>query len=241
MTNDNNVPIITIDGPGGSGKGTVSSLLADRLGFNLLDSGAIYRLHAYKAAEKNVALDDEAGLVKIAENLNIDFKRLDLTGQDQSASVHNAPVSAFLDGIDVSANIRTEKAGEAASKSSKYQKVRDCLLKKQQSFALPPGLVADGRDMGSVVFPQAQVKIYLDASCAVRAKRRHKQLQQAGVDVRFADLLEEVMARDQRDKMRSVSPLVVPKGAVIVNTDDLNAQEVFGKILTLINRQMNLG
>lgn len=229
-----NIPIITIDGPSGSGKGTVAGLLADKLQWNLLDSGAIYRLHAYKAVESGVALDDIGALVKLATDLDIAFKR-------STTDAGLAEISAYLDGHDVTQKIRNEQVGAAASKSSIYQKVRGALLKKQQSFVQAPGLVADGRDMGSVVFPHAQLKIYLDASCSIRAKRRQKQLQAAGVDVKFADLLEEVMARDHRDKSRDVSPLVIPDGAVVVNTDDLNADEVFEKIMLLIKRQLVLG
>lgn len=234
MIVNKNIPIITIDGPSGSGKGTVAGLLADKLQWNLLDSGAIYRLHAYKAVESGIALDDIDALVKVAMDLDIAFKR---TSSDSG----HAEISAYLDGQDVTRKIRNEQVGAAASKSSIYQEVRAALLKKQQSFVQMPGLVADGRDMGSVVFPHAQLKVYLDASCSIRAKRRQKQLQAAGVDVKFADLLEEVMARDHRDKSRDVSPLVIPDGAVVVNTDDLNADEVFEKIMLLIKRQLVLG
>lgn len=223
------IPIITIDGPSGSGKGTVAGLLAQKLQWNLLDSGAIYRLHAYKSLELNIAFDDVNGLVKVANALDIKFQRSE---KDNS-------ILAYLDNHEITAKIRTEKVGSAASKISIYQEVRDALLKKQHSFVVSPGLVADGRDMGSVVFPHASLKVYLDASCSVRAKRRQKQLQVAGVDVKFPDLLEEVIARDHRDKTRKVSPLVVPKGAVVINTDDLNADQVFERLMILIQRQFS--
>ena len=224
------LPIITIDGPSGSGKGTVAGLLAERLQWNLLDSGAIYRLHAYKALELNIALDNEAELVKVANNLDIKFKQ----------SRESNHILAFLDNHEITAKIRTETVGAAASKSSIYQSVRSALLIKQQSFVKAPGLVADGRDMGSVVFPHAQVKIYLDASCVVRAKRRQKQLQEAGVDVKFAALLDEVMARDHRDKTRTVSPLVIPDGAVVINTDDMKAEQALERLMLLIKRKINI-
>ena len=170
-------PVLTIDGPGGAGKGTISGLVAERLGWHLLDSGALYRLTAQAALKHDVALDDEASLALLAEQLDVAFPVLG--GQPQT----------LLEGEDVSRAIRTEQAGERASRVAALPQVREALLQRQRDFQQPPGLVADGRDMGTVVFPDAPLKIFLTASAQERARRRHLQLQEAGVDASLSSLL----------------------------------------------------
>ncbi|SHL90747.1 (d)CMP kinase [Vreelandella subglaciescola] len=206
--------VLTIDGPGGAGKGTISGLLAERLGWHLLDSGALYRLTAYAAGKHSIAFDDEAGLAQVAENLDVAFP------------VADGAVQTLLEGEDVSRAIRTEQAGERASKVAALPAVRTALLKRQRDFSQPPGLVADGRDMGTVVFPGAALKIFLTASADERARRRYEQLQQAGVDASLSSLLQEIQARDARDTQRSVAPLKPADDAITLDTTRLSIPEV---------------
>lgn len=203
--------IITIDGPSGSGKGTMASMIAKALGYQWLDSGAIYRLHAYEALQRSIPLDQESQLADLARRLEY------RTCGDE---------------------IRTELIGKAASQISAFPSVRQALLERQRQYAQEPGLVTDGRDMGSVVFPHAQVKFYLDASVEERAKRRYQQLQARGIDVTFATLLEEMAIRDRQDQTRSVSPLVVPEGAVVVCTDGCAIAAVFHQMMATITDRL---
>ncbi len=191
-------PVITVDGPGGSGKGTVTQMLARKLGWHLLDSGALYRLTALAAARQGgVALDDEPALVRVAAGLDVAFMP---TPPGEPAKV------LLAGGEDVTSEIRTETCGDNASKVAVMQPVRDALLQRQRDFRVAPGLVADGRDMGTVVFPDAPVKIFLTASAEERARRRYNQLKEAGVDVNIDALLEEIRVRDERDMNRSAAP-----------------------------------
>ncbi|MDX1655852.1 MAG: (d)CMP kinase, partial [Candidatus Competibacteraceae bacterium] len=190
------IPVVTIDGPSGVGKGTLALQLAERLGWWLLDSGSLYRLTALAARRQEVDLADVAALVRVAAALEVEFR----SGQDG--------MTILLAGEDVSQAIRTEQCGNAASRVAALPRVRQALLQRQRDFRRPPGLVADGRDMGTVVFPDAAVKIFLTASAEERARRRHNQLREKGIDVSLAALAGEIAERDRRDTDRQVSPLI---------------------------------
>ena len=218
---DNRAPVITVDGPGGSGKGTVTQMLARKLGWHLLDSGALYRLTALAAVRQGVALDDEEGLVKVAAGLDVAFE----------PTPEGEPVRVILAGQDVTADIRTESAGDNASKVAVMQSVRDALLQRQRDFRQAPGLVADGRDMGTVVFPDAPVKIFLTASAEERARRRYSQLKDAGVDVNIDALLEEIRVRDERDMNRSAAPLKPADDAQVIDSTGLGIEEVLDRCM----------
>jgi CMP/dCMP kinase len=219
-------PVITVDGPSGSGKGTMCKMLANHLGWHLLESGAIYRCLALKLLSADLL---EAGVDEIVSVT----KDLDLVFQVTSRN----DVITLLDNKDVSSAIRDENVGMAASKIAPLSQVRLALMDRQRAFCAAPGLVADGRDMGSVVFPEAKVKFYLDASAKERATRRFKQLQAQDISVKFAPLYEELLLRDQQDKDRKASPLVVPQGALVIKTDDLSVSQVFEQMLARINRK----
>lgn len=216
------VPVLTIDGPGGAGKGTISSLLADRLGWHLLDSGALYRLTAQAAVKHQVALDDEAALARLAEQLDVAFP------------VADGKPRTLLEGEDVGQVIRTEQAGELASQVAALPAVRQALLQRQRDFCQAPGLVADGRDMGTVVFPDAPLKIFLTASADERARRRYQQLQEAGVDASLSSLLKEIQARDARDTQRSVAPLKPADDAITLDSTRLSIPEVVDRLTELL-------
>jgi len=209
------VPVIAIDGPSASGKGTVAQRVAEQLGYHYLDSGALYRLLALAAHRVGVLLSDESGLAKLAGKIDIRF-------------VHD---EIWLDGVQVGNELRTEEAGAAASKIAALPKVRDALLAKQQAFRRAPGLVADGRDMASVVFPDAVLKIFLTASAQARADRRYKQLKQKGMDANIAALLQDIEARDYRDTQRSVAPLQQATGAILLDTTALNIEQAVGFVM----------
>ncbi|MFI0471245.1 (d)CMP kinase [Halomonas sp. HMF6819] len=216
------VPVLTIDGPGGAGKGTISGLIAERLGWHLLDSGALYRLTAQAALKHGVALDDEPALERLALSLDAAFP------------VEAGAPRTLLEGEDVTRVIRTEQAGERASQVASLPGVRQGLLERQRDFCQTPGLVADGRDMGTVVFPDAPVKVFLTASAEERARRRFKQLQDAGVDASLSSLLKEIQARDARDTQRSVAPLKPASDAVTLDTTRLSIPEVVDRLTQLL-------
>ena len=216
--------IITIDGPSGSGKGTISRLLADRLGFHYLDSGALYRVLSIAATRRKVDTENRAELSLIAQHMDVMFK---------TSAQGNFEV--LLEGENVTSDLRMETTGARASKLAAYPEVRDALMKRQRLFARGDGLVADGRDMGTVVFPAADLKIYLTASIDERAKRRYKELIEKGEDVSLRALEEQVRARDERDMNREVSPLVAAEDAIEIDTSDMSAKEVLETVLHIID------
>lgn len=217
------VPVITLDGPGGAGKGTISQIIAGKLGWHLLDSGALYRLTALAAERKGVAFDDEAALSDVARHLDVAF----LPGAE------NEPVSVILEGEEVSQAIRTESTGNNASQVAALNGVRDALLQRQRDFCKAPGVVADGRDMGTVVFTDAPLKIYLTASADERARRRVKQLQDKGIDAKFQAILSEIQTRDERDMNREEAPLKPADDAITLDTTEMSIPEVVAQILDL--------
>lgn len=223
MTNKT-IPIVTIDGPSGSGKGTMSMMLARKLGFHYLDSGALYRLLALAASRHKVALDNIEGLAVLAAHMDITF----------AMKADNGAPQIILEGEDVSTQIRAEEIGLLASKVAAIPEVRAALLQRQHAFAVKPGLIADGRDMGTVVFPSAQVKIFLTASTDERAKRRYKQLIEKGENVNLPALIDSVRERDERDSQRAVSPLVPAPDAHQIDSTDLSVEEVLQLILDLV-------
>jgi cytidylate kinase len=221
-------PIVAIDGPGGAGKGTVSRLVAGRLGWHLLDSGSLYRITAYAAEQQGVALTDSSAVAEVARGLDVSF----LEAAES--------VSVILEDIDVSDLIRTEKAGSAASVVAADPAVRAALIERQRGFAQLPGLVADGRDMGSVVFPAAGLKIFLTASVEERARRRYKQLKDKGMDVSLRDLSKDMEERDRRDSERPVAPLKACADARVLDSTDLSIPEVVEMIASWVGEVYTL-
>ena len=216
-----NTAVITIDGPSGSGKGTIAGLLATRLGWNLLDSGALYRLLALSASNHSVDLTNEEGLKALAAHLDVQFVAGAL-GQEQLI---------ILEGEEVTQAIRNEQVGSGASQVAALPAVRDALLHRQRAFLEAPGLVADGRDMGTVVFPDAPLKIFLTASVEERAHRRYLQLKEKGDAVILASLLDEIRARDERDTQRAVAPLKPAADAILLDSTQLSIEQVLERIL----------
>jgi cytidylate kinase len=222
-------PVLTIDGPSGSGKGTVSRIAAKSLGWALLDSGALYRLVALAARTQGVDLADAASLASLAGALDITF-----------GSTPAGDEIVRLDGREVTSDIRTEVAGNDASRVAALPAVRSALLERQRRFAVAPGLVADGRDMGTVVFPDAPVKIFLTASAEERAARRHKQLKEKGVAATLAALSKEIAERDLRDSTRAVAPLVASADAVVLDTTGMSVDAAVERILSIARNRLNL-
>ena len=226
MTTDSSSPVIAIDGPSGSGKGTISRLVAERLGFHLLDSGALYRLLGLAAGRHGIPLDDEAAVASLASRLDVEFR-----GEGEKTKV-------FIEGSDVTDEIRTETSGSAASQVASLPAVREALLQRQRDFRRAPGLVADGRDMGSVVFPRAPVKVFLTASPEERAQRRYKQLKEKGLSVSLSALSREIAERDRRDASRAVAPLKPAADAELVDTTGIGIEEVVDRVLDLIRNRL---
>jgi cytidylate kinase len=212
------VPVIAIDGPVGSGKGTISTSLAARLGWHFMDSGALYRLVAIAAIDSSVDSQDFPALASIAENLDFEFRRV---GEE---------TIALLSGKDVSYRLRTEVISAMASKVAAVKVVRAAMIDRQRAFAQPPGLVADGRDMGTIIFPDAKLKIFLTASVKIRARRRYKQLKDKGESVTLPRLFREIELRDERDMTREIAPLKPAKDAVIIDSTEFSIDQVLDKI-----------
>ena len=220
-----NAPVIAIDGPSGSGKGTICKLLAQAMGYHLLDSGALYRLVALAAEHHGVSMENERALSDIAAHLDVQF----LTSPDGDKVV--------LEGEDVSLAIRTEAVGMNASRVASLTLVRKSLEDRQRAFAELPGLVADGRDMGTVIFPQASIKVFLTASAEERADRRYKQLKSKGLDASLADILVDIQQRDERDQNRSVAPLKPAADAVLIDCTHMSIAAVEQEVMTLIKHR----
>ena len=216
-----NVPVITIDGPSGAGKGTVARMVAEQLEWHLLDSGAIYRVLAVATEYHQVDVSEEEPLIPMAAHLDVQFE-INSNGESK----------VILEGEDVTDIIRQEKIGKLASKVAAFPRVREALLRRQRAFKVPAGLVADGRDMGTVVFADAQVKIFLTASAEERANRRFKQLKEKGHDVKIGRLLDDIRQRDEQDQNRKVAPLVAAEGALVIDSTNITVGEVVDKILS---------
>lgn len=222
MPSMSDIPVLTIDGPSGSGKGTLAQRMAEKLGWHYLDSGAIYRVLAQAALKHQIDLTDETALATIAGQLDVQFV------------LNDGQLQVVLEGEDVSLRIRSEQAGNAASKVAAFPAVRSALLQRQRDFCQPPGLVTDGRDMGTVVFPDAPYKVFLTASAEVRAERRYKQLKEKGIDSNLSDLVAEISERDERDTQREVAPLRPADDAVILDSTQLGIEAVLEKVSALI-------
>ena len=220
------IPVVTVDGPSGAGKGTLSALIAEKLGWHLLDSGAIYRVLAVAAMHHDLPVDDESAVVPLASGLDVSFE------------IDKEQRRVVLEGEDVTDDIRTEEVGAVASQIASLARVREALLRRQRAFQQAPGLVADGRDMGTVVFPDANVKLFLTASAEARAERRYNQLNDKGLDVNIARLLTDIKARDDRDANRSIAPLVPAEDAVVIDSTDLDINQVFESAMEIINSRL---
>lgn len=216
------IPVLTIDGPSGSGKGTLAQRMAAELGWHYLDSGALYRVLAQAALQTEIDLADESALAELAATLPVTF------------DVEADKLTVLLNDQDVSLLIRSEQAGNAASKVAAIPAVRSALLQRQRDFRQLPGLVTDGRDMGTVVFPDAPFKVYLTASAEVRASRRYKQLKEKGIDSNLADLIKEITERDERDQQRDVAPLKPAADAIILDSTALGIDAVFQRVSELV-------
>jgi len=218
------IPVLTIDGPSGVGKGTIAYIMSQKLHWNLLDSGAIYRAFAVAATNREIEIDNVDDLLKLASNLDLKFH----SDPDQNN------LNIYLDNVEISAELRTEKTAELASNYAMIAPLRESLLIRQQKFKQLPGLVADGRDMGTVVFSDAPFKVFLTADVEERAKRRLKQLHDQGIAGNISHTLEEVQKRDARDANRKHSPLRPAKDALIIDTTNLTINEVVSKVMALV-------
>ena len=221
-------PVITVDGPSGAGKGTLCKALAESLNWRLLDSGAIYRVLALAALHHQVDISTEEALVPLAAHLDVRFVS------------QNGQLKVILEGEDVSNEIRTETVGNTASQAAAFPRVREALLRRQRAFREAPGLIADGRDMGTVVFPDAPVKIFLDASSQERAHRRMLQLQEKGFNVNFERLLAEIQERDSRDRNRSIAPLIPAADALVLDSTSMSIEQVIEQALAYAQRILAL-
>ncbi len=227
MSDETKAPVITIDGPSGTGKGTICHMLAKHLEWHFLDSGAIYRVLAFAAVKKGINIDEVNQLVSLANSLDLRFE----SDESQNSFV-------FLDEQEVSRDIRTEQCGQNASKYGAIPEVREALLERQRAFAVPPGLVTDGRDMGTVIFRSAILKIYLYATTEERASRRYLQLKESGNDASLAQVVDELAKRDARDTERAHSPLKPAEDAVLIDTTGLTIVQVFNNVIQLVDKHL---
>jgi len=223
---NNSIPVLTIDGPSGSGKGSISKRVSEKLGWHYLDSGALYRALGIAAIKNAVDIDNEDALTELVNKIELEFKQ---TEQGHWAVLLNAE--------EVQDQLQTEEVGNVASKIAVFKKVRQGLLAKQQAFQEMPGLVADGRDMGSVVFPDALHKVYLTASADERGKRRYKQLIGKGISANLTSVIQDIEQRDERDKNRATSPLVVPKDAIYIDSSFSTIDEVVQQVLNSLKNR----
>ena len=217
-------PVITVDGPGGSGKGTIAMGLANKLDWHFLDSGALYRLVAVAAMDRDVPVGDESGLGNVARNLDVNF------------GISGEGMVILLDGNYITGRLRSEEVSVFASKIATFAGVREALVERQRAFRKPPGLVADGRDMGTVIFPDAVLKIFLTASAEARAKRRYKQLKEKGENVNLSRLFQDIKKRDERDSTRAIAPLVPAEDAHVIDSTEMNITDVLRVIDNLLDK-----
>lgn len=244
MTNTSDLPpVLTIDGPSGSGKGTIVKHVAQKLGWHMLDSGALYRLVAYGAQQNHLSFDDENAIANYAANLDVEFKLVELQPGTESGQ-NGQELQIILEGKVVGPELRTETTGNAASIVAAMPKVREALLQRQRDFRQNPGLVADGRDMGTTVFPDAGAKIFLTASAEERAQRRFKQLKEKGIGGNLAALLRDIRRdineRDERDSQRSASPLKPAEDAVTIDTSALTIEQVVEQVMTVCKNSFDI-
>ena len=228
-TLEERIPVIAIDGPSGSGKGVITHRLANELGFHILDSGALYRLIGLAARKADVSFDAEPELARLARDMLVEFKATDDPQE---------PIRILLENVDVTQDIRTDEAGTDASKVAPLVAVREAIKGLQRDFKRSPGLIADGRDMGTVVFTDADVKIFLTASAQARAKRRYKQLKDKDIDVSLHDLFQSIQQRDERDMSRKVAPLKPAADAVIIDSTEIGIDEVFDQVLAIVKGKL---
>jgi len=228
-------PVLTIDGPSGSGKGTIVQHVAQKLGWHMLDSGALYRLVAFGSQNNRLSFENEDDIADYAANLDVEFKLVD-TDTGQSDGGNSQELQIILEGKVVGPELRTETTGNAASKVAAMPKVREALFQRQRDFRQNPGLVADGRDMGTTIFPDAKAKVFLTASAEERAQRRYKQLKLKGIDGNLAALLRDINERDERDSQRSASPLKPADDAVQIDTSDLSIEQVVEQVLAICKK-----
>ena len=232
-------PVLTIDGPSGSGKGTIVQLVAQKLGWHMLDSGALYRLVAFGSQNNQLSFENEDEIANYAANLDVEFKLVD-TDSGLSDGGNSQELQIILEGMVVGPELRTETTGNAASKVAAMPKVREALFQRQRDFRQNPGLVADGRDMGTTIFPDAKAKIFLTASAEERAQRRYKQLKLKGIDGNLAALLRDINERDERDSQRSASPLKPADDAVQIDTSDLSIEQVVEQVLAICKKAFSV-
>ncbi len=229
---DKLAPVLTIDGPSGSGKGTIVQHVAKQLGWHVLDSGALYRLVAFGSQNNNLSFENEDEIAEYAANLDVEFRLVDADSRQSDGGV-SQELQIILEGQVVGAELRTESTGNAASIVAAMPKVREALFQRQRDFRQAPGLVADGRDMGTTIFPDAKAKVFLTASAEERAQRRYKQLKSKGIDGNLAALLKDITERDERDSQRSASPLKPADDAVQIDTSDLSIEQVVEQVLAI--------